>query len=144
MTTANIYLTFDGNCEQAFNFYKSVLHGEFQSLMRFSEMPPQEGMPPLPKEEQNKIMHISLPLSGQSVLMGSDTAGPWASGYKAGNNFSVSLSTDSKEEADRLMAGLSEGGRIEMPMDDTFWGSYFGMCVDQFGINWMISFDTTP
>lgn len=144
MITANIYLTFKGNCEEAFNFYKSVLGGEFQMMSRFSEMPPQEGMPPLPEEDQNKIMHVSLPLSGDSVLMGSDSAGPWAAGFQAGNNFSISLSTDSKEEADRLMAQMSDGGRVEMPMADTFWGSYFGMCVDQFGIAWMISHDQHP
>ncbi|MCE7990501.1 MAG: VOC family protein [Roseivirga sp.] len=141
MTTINIYLTFNGNCEEAFGFYKSVFGGEFPYVGRFNEMPPQEGMPPLSEADQNKIMHMSLPISKETILMGSDIAGPWAAGYKVGNNFSISIGTDSNEEADRLMAELSAGGKVTMPMDKTFWGSYFGMLTDQFGINWMISVD---
>ena len=141
MTTANIYLTFDGNCEEAFNFYKKVLKGDFQMISRFSEMPPQEGMPPIPEDQLNRIMHVSLPVSKETILMGSDIAGGWGPDFLAGNNFSVSLTTDSKEEADRLFAELSAGGQVTMPMADTFWESYFGMCTDKFGIAWMISAD---
>ncbi|GAB5524820.1 MAG: VOC family protein [Roseivirga sp.] len=139
MTTINIYLTFNGNCAEAFDFYKSVFGGEYPHVSKFSEMPPQEGMPPLSEADQNKIMHMSLPISKETILMGSDTAGPWAADYKVGNNFSISVDTDTKEEADRLMAALSVDGQVTMPMENSFWGSYFGMLTDKFGISWMIS-----
>lgn len=105
-------------------------------------MPPQEGMPPLPESMKEMIMHISLPVGGGTILMGSDTGGEWAPAYQPGNNFSVSLNTDSREEADRLFNGLSAGGQVTMPMENTFWGDYFGMFTDKFGINWMVSFPT--
>lgn len=140
MTTVNIYLTFEGQCEEAFNFYKSVLGGEFSYLGRFKDMPPQEGIAPLSDEMGEKIMHISLPVSKETMLMGSDSVGEWAPKLVAGNNFSVSVSTDSKSETDRIFAGLSDGGMITMPLESTFWGDYFGMFTDKFGINWMISF----
>lgn len=141
MTTVNVYLTFDGNCEEAFNFYKSVLGGEFSYVGRFKDMPPQEGMPPITEEMSNKIMHMSLPISKETMLMGSDTGGEWASSFIRGNNFSISITTDSKENADRFFKGLSAGGNVTMPLADTFWGDYFGMFEDKFGINWMISFN---
>jgi PhnB protein len=139
MTTVNIYLNFNGNCEEAFNFYKSVFGGEFQVNSKFKDMPPQEGMPPLAKEMENMIMHVSLPISKETVLMGSDTGGEWAPSFQQGNNFSISINTDNKEEADRLFNGLSAGGKVTMPLSDTFWGDYFGMFTDKFGINWMVS-----
>jgi len=139
MTKINTYLTFNGNCEEAFNFYKSVFGGEYLSINRFSEMPAQEGMPPLADSDKNKIMHVSLPISQETVLMGSDATGQWAAHYKEGNNFNLSINTDSKKEANRIFAGLSADGKITMPMNDTFWGSYFGMFTDKFGINWMMS-----
>lgn len=141
MTTINTYITFDGNCEEAFTFYKSVLGGEFAYIGRFNEMPPQEGMPPMAAEYGEKIMHVSLPVSKETLLSGSDTFGEWSSCLVKGNNFSVSIATDSRNEADRLFNGLSEGGKVTMPMNQTFWGSYFGMFTDKFGINWMISFE---
>lgn len=140
MTTVNVYLNFNGNCEEAFNFYKSVLGGEFPYIGRFKEMPPQEGMKPLSAEEGEKIMHVTLPISKETSLMGSDTGGEWAPGFVQGNNFSISINTESKAEADRLFKGLSAGGQVTMPMSDTFWGSYFGMFTDKFGVNWMVSF----
>lgn len=139
MTTVNIYLTFNGNCEEAFTFYQSVFGGEIPYMGRFGEMPADSGHTLAP-EEANKIMHVSLPISKETMLMGSDTAGEWGSKFSAGNNFSISISTDSKEEADRLFAGLSAGGQVTMPMNSTFWGDYFGMFTDKFGIGWMISF----
>lgn len=142
MTTVNVYLNFNGNCEEAFNFYKSVFGGAYPYIGRYKDMPPQEGMPPLSKEEENKIMHVSLPISKETMLMGSDTGGEWAPSLQQGNNFSISISTDSREEADRLFNGLSEGGKVTMPMNQTFWGDYFGMFTDKFGINWMVSFNT--
>lgn len=140
MTTVNIYLTFNGNCEEAFNFYKSVFGGEFSYIGRFSEMPPQEGMTMDPKDA-NKIMHIGLPIGGDTMIMGSDTGGEWAASYKQGNNFSISINTDSRENADRLFNKLSAGGNATMPMADMFWGDYYGMLTDQFGINWMVSYN---
>ncbi len=144
MTTVNIYLTFKGNCEEAFNFYKSVFGGEYPYIGRFKDMPPQDGQNKMNPEDGEKIMHVSLPISKETMLMGSDTGGEWAANYSAGNNFSVSVSTDSKAEADRLYDKLSAGGKQTMPMSKTFWGSYFGMFTDKFGINWMISFDEKP
>jgi len=141
MTTVNIYLNFKGNCEEAFNFYKSAFGAEFSYVGRFKDMPPQEGMAPLSKEMEDQIMHISLPISNETMIMGSDTGGEWAPSFQQGNNFSVSISTDSKEEADRLFSSLSEGGNVTMPLADTFWGDYFGMFTDKFGINWMVSFN---
>ncbi len=140
MTRVNVYLNFNGNCEEAFNFYKSVFGGEFTHIGRFKDMPPHEGMPPLPKEMEDKIMHVLLPISKETVIMGSDTGGERAPAYQQGNNFSISISTDSKEEAERLFNGLSEGGQVTMPLNKTFWGDYFGMFTDKFGINWMVSF----
>lgn len=139
MATLNPYLTFLGNCEEAFNFYKSVFGGEFGYIGRFSEMPAQEGQPPMSDADKNKIMHVSLPISKECILMGSDTGGEWASQTIIGTNFSLSLNVDSNEEADKFYKALSAGGRETMPMANTFWGSYFGMLTDKFGINWMIS-----
>ncbi len=141
MTTVNIYLTFDGNCKQAFDFYKSVFGGDFAYVGTFGEMPPQEGMPPVSEEAKDQIMHISLPISKETMLMGSDTGGEWAANLSVGNNFSVSVSTDSKDKADAIFGKLSAGGQVTMPMADTFWGDYFGMLTDKFGINWMVSFN---
>ncbi|MDY3315754.1 VOC family protein [Riemerella anatipestifer] len=141
MTTVNIYLNFNGNCEEAFNFYKSVFGGEFTYVGRFGDMPPQEGMPPMSEVDKNKIMHIGLPI-GNTVLMGSDTGGEWAPSFQQGNNFSINITPESKEAADKLFNGLSAGGKVTMPMADTFWGAYFGMFTDKFGINWMINFES--
>jgi PhnB protein len=142
MATANTYLNFNGNCEEAFTFYKSVFGGEFDYIGRFGEMPPQEGYT-VPEPDRNKIMHVSLPI-GKSILMGSDTGGEWAPGFIQGNNFSISITTDSAQEADELFDRLSAGGNVTMPMDHTFWGDYFGMFTDKFGINWMIGFNEKP
>ncbi len=140
MTTVNIYLTFKGNCEEAFNFYKSVFGGEFGYVGRFEEMPAQEGIPPIPDSERNKIMHISLPVSKETCLMGCDSLEPLGETTVLGNNFSITINGDNKEEADRLFHGLSKAGKVTMPMNDTFWGSYYGLFTDKFGINWMVNF----
>lgn len=143
MTTVNVYLTFNGNCLEAFNFYKSVFGGEFPYVGRYKDMPG-EGGQPASLEDSDKIMHISLPISQETMLMGSDTGGEWAAQFKEGNNFSISINTDSKDNADRFFNGLSAGGTVTMPMDKTFWGDYFGMFTDKFGINWMVSFNENP
>lgn len=139
MTTVNVYLTFKGNCEEAFNFYKSVFGGEFPYVGRFGDMPDMEGKPSSASDKQ-RIMHISLPISAETILMGSDTTAEYEAQFSQGNNFSISITTDSKEKADHYFNSLSEGGHATMPMNQTFWGDYFGMLVDSFGINWMISF----
>jgi PhnB protein len=144
MASANVYLIFNGNCEEAFEFYKSVFGGEYPYIGRFKDMPPsEEGAKELSEAQGEKIMHISLPIGNGSMIMGSDTGGEWASSYKQGNNFSISINADSKEEADRLFNGLSAGGQVTMPMNKTFWGDYFGMWSDKFGVNWMMSFNET-
>lgn len=137
MPSINPYLTFKGNCEEAFQFYKSVFGGEFRYVGRFSEILSEK---PLTEGAANLIMHISLPISHETVLMGSDTAAGFGPPVIVGNNISVSITAQSKEEADHLFNGLSEGGEVTMPIDNTFWGDYFGMCTDRFGINWMVSF----
>lgn len=141
MTTVNAYLTFDGNCEEAFNFYKSAFGGEFRDSNRFGEMPPQKGKPPLSEDIKNRIMHVSLPISKETILMGSDTMPGMSPDIMVGNNFSISLGVDSKEEVDKLFDALSAGGKVTMPLEVTFWNAYFGMWTDKFGINWMVNYD---
>ncbi|HWV25494.1 MAG TPA: VOC family protein [Thermomicrobiales bacterium] len=141
MATVGTYLNFAGETEEAFNFYKSVFGGEFMGEMaRFSEMPPMEGQPALPENEKNWVLHVSLPILGGHLLMGSDV--PSAMGgdkLVKGGNFYISLHPDTRVEADRLFAALSEGGTVEMPMTEEFWGDYFGSFKDRFGVQWMIS-----
>ena len=139
MTTINPYLIFNGNCEEAFLFYKSVFGGEFPYIGKFKDMPAGENTPELSAEEANRIMHVCLPI-GETVLMGSDSNS--ASGDVAfGSNVAISINVDSHAEADRIFNGLSAGGDPQMPMNDTFWGAYFGMLVDKFGVHWMVNFD---
>lgn len=138
MTAVNTYLTFNGNCEEAFVFYKEAFKSEFVYLGRFKDLPPDSDFE-VNEADKDKIMHVSLPI-GNTTLMGCDTSADQVKNFKRGNNFSVSIHTDSKEEADRLFLILSENGEKAMPMNHTFWDSYFGMCTDQFGIQWMVSF----
>jgi PhnB protein len=139
MTTVNVYLTFNGNCKEAFDFYKSVFGGEFAYIGTFGEMPPQEGFE-MSDEEKNRIMHVSLPISAETILMGSDTTSH-SGELSLGNNFSISINTDSDEKADTFFNALSKGGKVIMPLQNTFWGSYYGMFTDKFGINWMVNVD---
>ena len=131
------YLNFDGNCREAFDFYRSVFGGEFDIVQTFRDGPDDMGVP---EEEMDNIMHVSFPI-GDSVLMGSDVPTIFGAPPLTGTNFSVSVSPDSREETDRLFAGLSDGGNVTMPIQDMFWGSYFGACTDKFGISWMVSYD---
>lgn len=141
MATVNPYLTFDSTCAEAFEFYKSVFGGEFSYLGKFKDMPPMEGQGPMSDADGEKVMHVSLPISKETVLMGSDSSEAFGQATIIGNNFSVSINTDSQEEADKLFGGLSVGGKVTMPMSKTFWGAYFGMFTDKFGIQWMVNFD---
>jgi PhnB protein len=135
----NPYLTFPGNCEEAFNFYRSVFGGEFPYIGRFKDMPPMEGQPPLSEAAGNMIMHVSLPIGHGTILMGSDSSDEWGHATTIGNNFSLSINAKNRAEADRIYSALSEGGQSTMPMNQTFWGSYFGMLTDRFKIQWMVS-----
>jgi PhnB protein len=136
MNSLNPYLNFNGNTEEVFNFYKSVFGGEFAMLMRFGETPGCENMP---ETEKNGIMHVALPI-GSSVLMGTDVPKSMEQ-VTAGTNMSISINVSSREEADRVYNGLSAGGKATMPMDDMFWGDYYGMLTDKFEIQWMISYN---
>lgn len=138
MANVNTYLNFQGNTEDAFNFYKSVFGGEFFMVMRFKDTPDGQRVS---DADQNKIMHISLPVGNGQVLMGTDVLESAGQHLIMGNNFSIAVGTDSQAEADHIHGGLSAGGVVTMPMQNTFWGSYFGMCTDKFGIQWMISYD---
>ncbi len=138
MSTVNIYLTFNGTCEEAFNLYKSVFGGEFNSVNRYSEMPPQEEMP-LTEADKNRIMHIGLPISKETILMGADNTQNNESHTSFGNNFSIMATGTDKADADRIFNALSAGGQITMPMQDQFWGDYMGALVDKFGINWLVT-----
>ena len=140
MTQINPYLNFNGNCEEAFNFYKSVFGGEFPMISRFKDMPPAEGQPAM-NVDGDKIMHVSLPISRETSLMGSDVGGEWAKHNVVGNNIQLSINAESEEEAKRIFSALSEGGRVTMPLDKTFWGALFGMFIDKFGIYWMVNYD---
>ncbi|MGB7841509.1 MAG: VOC family protein [Salinimicrobium sp.] len=139
MKTMYPYLTFHGNCEAAFEFYKKVFGGEFSTLRRFSEIPPDLGEE-MPENEKKKIMFVSLRLNNTTVLLGSDAGGEWGKDLNTGNNISLSVTTESRDEADKFFDELSKGGEVKMPIGDAFWGSYYGMCKDKYGINWMISY----
>ena len=137
----NPYLNFDGNCEEAFQHYKNVFGGEFfgQGIMRFGDIPPSDDFT-LPEEHKNRVMHVSLQV-GNEMLMGSDTMpGFCDKTFQIGDNAYISIHPDSREEADRIFNALAEGGTIEMPMEDQFWGDYYGSLCDRFGINWMVNF----
>jgi PhnB protein len=138
MATLNPYLNFKGNTEEAFNFYKSVFGGEFKELQRFKDTPEADRVP---ENEKDKLMHISLPIGPGNILMAIDALESMGHKLTVGNNFYLSLSADSESEADKLFNGLSSGGKATMPLQKTFWGSYFGMVTDKFGINWMVSYD---
>jgi PhnB protein len=141
MASVSTYLNFARNTEEAFLFYKSVFGGEFSApgIARMGDVPPQEGMPPLADEDKNLVMHIALPIMGGHQLMGTDA--PESMGFKMnfGNNVYINLEPDTREETKRLFNGLSAGGRVEMELQDMFWGDYFGSCTDKFGVQWMFN-----
>lgn len=140
MARVSTYLNFSRQTEEAFLFYKSVFGGDFEDkIYRFSDTPPQKDKPPVPDADKNLVMHVSLPILGGHVLMGTDA--PESMGFKLnpGNNVYIMLEPDSREEADRLFEGLSPGGQIEMPMRIMFWGDYYGSFKDKYGVQWMIN-----
>ena len=139
MTTINPWINFNGNAEEAFNFYKSVFGGEFTKITRFKDLSSAEF--PVSEKEANKIMRIALPI-GTNFLIANDVPEFLGQVNENENRSKISIGTESKEEADKLFNGLSAGGTVEMPMADSPWGSYFGMLRDKFGIEWMVEFDS--
>ncbi len=139
MALINPYVHFNGNAEEAFTFYKSVFGGAFAKVARFKDISSPEY--PVAENDANKIMHIALPIGKNNVLMASDVPESMGQVIEKDNRFKISISAESREEADKLFNGLSEGGNIEMPIADSPWGSYFGMLADKFGIEWMVDFD---
>jgi PhnB protein len=139
MAQINPHINFNGNAEEAFTFYKSVFGGEFAKIMRFKDLSSPEF--PVSENEANKIMHIALPI-GKNVLMANDVPEILGRVNENENRSKISISAESKEEADKLFIGLSAGGTIEMPITDSPWGSYFGMFRDKFGIEWMVDYDS--
>ncbi len=133
----NIYLTFNGNCKQAFEFYKSAFDSDYIAFQTFADAP---DTMKVPEDEHYKVMHVSLPV-GESVLMGSDSCEAFNGEVICGQNFAISYTPTSRKNGDSIFAKISDGGIVQMPLQDTFWGSYFGQCQDKFGINWMFNMD---
>lgn len=136
MTTINPWINFNGNAEEAFTFYKSVFGGEFTKIIRFKDLASANF--PVPEKEQNKIMHIALPIGNGSVLFGNDVPEFMGKVSENENRSKILINTESKEEAERLFNDLSAGGTVEGPMGDSPWGTYAGMFRDRYGIEWII------
>lgn len=141
MAKVSTYLNFDRTCEEAFNFYKSVFGGEFEStgISRYGEAPQEEGQPQVPEEDKNLVMNVGLKILGGHVIMGTDACEWMGMKFIPGNHIYITLEPDTRADSDRLFAALSEGGKVEMPMQDMFWGDYYGSFTDKFGIGWMIN-----
>ena len=138
MAQINPHINFNGNAEEAFTFYRSVFGGEFAKIIRFKELSCPEF--PIAEEDENKIMHIALPI-GKTFLMANDVPESMGPTNEKENRSKIVISAESREEADKLFNGLSAGGQVEMPIMDSPWGSYFGMFRDKYGIEWMVDFD---
>ena len=138
MAAINPYLNFNGNTEEAFNFYKSVFGGEFLAVMRFKD---NAECAQVSESDKNRIMHIALPIGNGNILMATDSLESLGQKLTVGNNFYVCLSPESKKEAEKLFNGLSAGGKIEMPLQDMFWGAYYSSFADKFGVQWMVNYD---
>lgn len=141
MAKVSTYLNFSNKTEEVFNFYKSVFGGEFteNGFMRFGDIPTQEGMPPMPEADKNLVMHVELPILGGHLLMGSDAPESMGFSVTQGNNVYIMLEPDTRIETKRLFDLLAVGGTIEMPLQDVFWGAYYGSLCDKYGIKWMFN-----
>ena len=139
MPTINPYINFNGNAEEAFTFYKSVFGGEFGSIVRFKDLESAEF--PVPEDEANKVMRITLPIGG-NTLIANDVPAAMGRVSEEENRSKISVSAESSEEAEKIFAGLSAGGSVEMPMDESPWGTYFAMFRDKYGIEWTVEFDS--
>ena len=140
MARVSTYLNFPRSTEQAFNFYRSVFGGEFSApISRFSEIPPAPGQPEISEADKNLVMYIELVILGGHALMGTDAPESMGFSVKPGNNIYINLEPDTRAETDRLFAALSVDGKVEMPLQEMFWGSYYGSLTDQFGVQWMFN-----
>ena len=141
MARVSTYLNFPRNTEEAFNFYKTVFGGDFggTGIARFSDIPPQEGVPPLAEKDKNLVMHIELATIGGHSIMGTDAPESMGFHVNFGNNVHINLEPDTKAETKKLFDVLSKGGKISMDLQDMFWGAYFGSCTDKFGVQWMFN-----
>lgn len=141
MATVSTYLNFATETEQAFNFYKSVFGTEFEGdgISRMGDVPSQPGQPEMSEADKNLVMHVSLPTLGGHRIMGTDAPESMGFSLNQGNNVYINLEPDTREETDRLFKALSEGGKVEMEMQEMFWGDYFGSCADKFGTKWMFN-----
>ena len=140
MARTSTYLNFQGRTEEAFLFYKAVFRTEFSGpLMRMKDVPAMPGQPALSEAEQNMVMHVMMPILGGHVLMGTDALESRGHRIAFGNNVSLNLEPDTRAEAERLFRELSEGGEVTMPLQDMFWGDYFGTLTDRFGVQWMVN-----
>lgn len=140
MARVSTYLNFPRSTEEAFSFYRSVFGGEFTSpIHRFADIPAARGQPPMAEADRQLVMHLELPILAGHVLMGTDAPESMGFTVRPGNNSYINLEPDTRAEADRLFAGLSAGGKVEVPMQEMFWGAYFGSFTDRFGVCWMIN-----
>ncbi len=139
MAAINPYINFNGNAEEAFNFYKSVFGGELKNIVRFKDLESADFH--VPAEDTNKIMRITLPIGG-SILIANDVPESLGPVSENENRSKISVSTESRAEADKMFIGLSAGGEVEMSMGDSPWGTYFGMFRDKFGIEWTVEFES--
>ncbi len=137
MLSMNPYFNFMGNTEEAMNFYKSIFGGEFTTFQRFKEVPGGDKMPP---DEQDKIVHITLTTPKGHVFMATDALQSMEQKLTFGNNYHITIHTENEAETSKLFNGLSAGGKVEMPLNKTFWGAYCGMCADKFGVHWLINY----
>lgn len=140
MTIINPWINFNGNAEEAFTFYKSIFGGDFKKIIRFKDLASSEF--PVPDTEAEKIMLIALPIGKSNVLMANDVPSFMGTVSENENRSKISVSTENKEEAEAIFTGLGVGGQIEMPMDQSPWGSYAGMLRDKYGIEWVVEFTT--
>ena len=140
MARVSTYLNYAGTTEAAFNFYSEVFNSDFlEPIMRHNEVPPYPGQTPLSAEEGNMVMHVALPILGGHVLMGTDVLASRGMSVTAGTDVTLNLEPDTRAEADSLFQALAEGGKVEMPLQEMFWGGYFGILTDQFGMRWMFN-----
>lgn len=138
MPILNVYLYFRGNCEKAFDFYKSIFGGEYEFIGRYKDIP-HEAREKFPNCTDEQIMHVTLPISKETKLMGADLINSNEETSEAKNVFSLYVNTDNKNEAERIFGALSDEGDVIIPIANQFWGSYYGLCIDKFGISWKIS-----
>lgn len=138
MISANLYLNFPGNAEEAFTFYRQVFGGDFASLMRFRDFP--DNSMGVAETELDKIAHIALPLGPHLLLMATDVVSSWGRPFERGNHCYITLETESVAQSERIFQALSSAGSVEMPLQETEWAEYYGICIDRFGVQWMVNY----